>query len=200
MTPKQQDLSQSLSESGRNRGSGSPYMGWELNSSAKMMTQEDLGQGSVEDVGDTEMMPRCDVTSGTPRPCCLTSPASMSSRAVRCRRKLFSGKDVSALGMQLWLPAGNTISLLNAYVAPGTTSHLSPSKAGLVIPQLGKVPGDTESSTHPIPSHPTDGKHKPPSPEGKVSQDISHPATAFVPSPCVTYSSSAARRALIPRS
>ena len=32
----------------------------------------------------------------------------MSSRAVRCRRKLFSGKDVSALGMQLWLPTGKT--------------------------------------------------------------------------------------------
>lgn len=51
-------------------------------------------------------LPWCDATPSSSRPHCLTSPASMSSRAVRCSRKLFSGKDVSALGMQLWLPAG----------------------------------------------------------------------------------------------
>lgn len=34
----------------------------------------------------------------------LTSPGLMSSKAVTCKRKLFSGKEVSALGTQLWLP------------------------------------------------------------------------------------------------
>lgn len=34
----------------------------------------------------------------------LTSPGLISSRAVTCKRKLFSGKEVSALGTQLWLP------------------------------------------------------------------------------------------------
>lgn len=38
--------------------------------------------------------------------CQLTSPGLMSLRALSCSRKLLSGKDASALGMQLWLPAG----------------------------------------------------------------------------------------------
>lgn len=38
--------------------------------------------------------------------CQLTSPGLMSLRALRWSRKLLSGKDASALGMQLWLPAG----------------------------------------------------------------------------------------------
>lgn len=45
MIPEQQDLPQSLSESGRNKGCGSPYMGWGLNSSAKMM-QDTAGFGA----------------------------------------------------------------------------------------------------------------------------------------------------------
>ena len=46
-------------------------------------------------------------TATTHTPCSsrpLTSPGLMSSRAVTCKRKLFSGKEVSALGTQLWLP------------------------------------------------------------------------------------------------
>lgn len=38
--------------------------------------------------------------------CELTSPGLMSLRALSWSRKLLSGKDASALGMQLWLPAG----------------------------------------------------------------------------------------------
>lgn len=38
--------------------------------------------------------------------CKLTSPALMSARVASCSRKLLSGKDTSALGMQLWLPVG----------------------------------------------------------------------------------------------
>lgn len=38
--------------------------------------------------------------------CQLTSPALMSQRAASCSRKLLSGKDTSALGMQLWLAVG----------------------------------------------------------------------------------------------
>lgn len=38
--------------------------------------------------------------------CQLTSPGLISLRALRWSRKLLLGKDASALGMQLWLPAG----------------------------------------------------------------------------------------------
>lgn len=38
--------------------------------------------------------------------CQLTSPGLMSLRALSWSKKLLSGKDASALGMQLWLPAG----------------------------------------------------------------------------------------------
>lgn len=39
--------------------------------------------------------------------CQLTSPGLMSPRALSCSRKLLRGKEASALGMQLWLPAGS---------------------------------------------------------------------------------------------
>lgn len=38
----------------------------------------------------------------------LTSPGLMSLRALRWSRKLLSGKDASAFGMQLWLPWGQS--------------------------------------------------------------------------------------------
>lgn len=38
--------------------------------------------------------------------CQLTSPGLMSLRALSWSRKLLSGKEASALGIQLWLPAG----------------------------------------------------------------------------------------------
>lgn len=41
-----------------------------------------------------------------PQTCQLTSPGLISLRALRWSRKLLLGKDASALGMQLWLPAG----------------------------------------------------------------------------------------------
>lgn len=57
----------------------------------------------------------CPVDSPPPLPCLslttqacqLTSPALMSPRAASCSRKLLSGKDTSALGVQLWLPVGS---------------------------------------------------------------------------------------------
>lgn len=46
-----------------------------------------------------------DLSAGT-QPCQLTSPGLMSLSALSCSRKLLSGKDASALGVQLWLPSG----------------------------------------------------------------------------------------------
>ena len=50
--------------------------------------------------------------------CQLTSPGLMSLRALSCSRKLLSGKDASALGMQLWLPAGSKQAIREVFRWP----------------------------------------------------------------------------------
>lgn len=81
---------------------------WQTHSnpqSLSLLIPSDKGAHKARDGCTVPSIPGQDLSLQT-QTCQLTSPGLMSLRALRWSRKLLSGKDASALGMQLWLPAG----------------------------------------------------------------------------------------------
>lgn len=80
---------------------------WQTNSnpqSLSLLIPSDKGAHKAREGCSVPSIPGQNLSLQT-QTCQLTSPGLMSLRALSWSRKLLSGKEASALGMQLWLPA-----------------------------------------------------------------------------------------------
>lgn len=81
---------------------------WQTHSnpqSLSLLILSDMGAHKAREGCSVPSIPGRNLSLQT-QTCQLTSPGLMSVRALSWSRKLLSGKDASALGMQLWLPSG----------------------------------------------------------------------------------------------